>query len=118
MTIWHLALAEHWEQARRDGAYTWSTLGVTLAEQGFVHASTAAQLPGVVSAFYADVSDPLVLLALDVEALQSAGSPVRWEPVPGAEEPFPHVYGPVPVGAVTASTPFDPAAPAWPAGNP
>ncbi len=116
MTIWHLALAEHWNSALEAGRYEWSTLGVTLEQQGFVHASTAAQLPGVVGAFYLDVTDPLVLLGLDVDALDRAGSSVRWDAVPGADAPFPHVYGPIPVDAVTSVTPFDPSDPVWPPG--
>lgn len=114
MTVWHLALAEHWQQALSSGRYTWSTLGTTLEQQGFVHASTLEQLPSVVEAFYRDVDAPLVLLGLDEQALERAGSPVRWEHVPGADDPFPHVYGPVPVGAVTSSRPFDLADPRWP----
>lgn len=104
--IWHLALARDWQAARASGSYEWSTLGTTLAQQGFVHASTSAQVDGVARAFYAGVTDPLVLLRLDVAALEAAGSPVRWEDVPGADRPFPHVYGPVPVGAVVDVVPY------------
>lgn len=114
MRLWHLALAEHWQEALRVGRYEWSTRGVTLEQQGYVHASTATQLPGVVAAFYRDVREPLVLLGLDAEALERAGSPVRWDDVPGTDAPFPHVYGPVPVDAVTIVTPFDPSTPQWP----
>jgi glutathione S-transferase len=98
------------------GRYEWSTLGQTLDQQGFVHASTAAQLPGVVHFIYRDVTDPLVLLGLDVDALERAGSRVRWDDVPSAPAPFPHVYGAVPVDAVTSVTPFDPSDPVWPPG--
>ena len=102
--ILHLAVRADWEQARRDGSYTISTRGQSLAGVGFIHASTAAQLPGVRSAFYADLPDAdLVVLHLDVGALEAAGSPVRWEPVAG--QLFPHVYGPLPVAAVIEITP-------------
>ena len=114
VTVWHLALAAHWREAAATGRYEWSTLGRTLGQEGFVHASTGEQLPGVVAAFYRDVTEPLVLLGLDVEALDRAGSPVRWDPVPGADAPFPHVYGPIPVDAVTTVTRFDPSDPVWP----
>lgn len=113
--IWHLALLGDWDAAVATGRYEWSTLGTTLAEQGFVHASTREQVDGVARAFYADVTEPMVLLELDAAALEAAGSPVRWEDVPGASSPFPHVYGPVPVQAVLAVTPFvvgDPVPPA------
>jgi uncharacterized protein (DUF952 family) len=99
--ILHLALAGDWAAARERGVYEMSTRGVTLAEQGYVHASTAAQVGGVAAAFYADAG-PLVLLVLDADALEAAGSPVRWEVPDGADTAFPHVYGPVPLAAVVA----------------
>ncbi len=105
-TVLHLALASDWEQARREGVYEVSTRGRTLQQVGFVHASEPHQVDGVARAFYADVTDPLVLLELDVAALGAAGSPVRWEDVPGAPDPFPHVHGPVPVSAVVGVTPY------------
>jgi uncharacterized protein (DUF952 family) len=105
-TVLHLALAGDWERAQGPGRYEVSTRGLTLQQVGFVHASEPHQVDGVARAFYADVSDPLVLLELDVAALEAAGSPVRWEDVPGAPAPFPHVYGPLPVSAVVAVTPY------------
>ena len=104
MRILHLALARDWDDARRAGAYEMSTRGLSLADVGFVHAATPEQLPGVAARFYADVTEPLVLLVLDVDALEAAGSPVRWERAPGSAGPevFPHVYGPVPAAAVVA----------------
>ena len=104
--IWHLALLRDWEDAVAVGRYEWSTLGMTLSEQGFVHTSAADQVDGVARAFYADVQEPLVLLRIDVAAVEASGAPVRWEDVPGADRPFPHVYGPVPVAAVLEVTPY------------
>ncbi len=114
--IWHLALRGDWEAAVAAGSYEWSTLGRTLTQQGFVHTSTAAQVDGVARAFYGAVAEPLVLLELDVEALEAAGSPVRWEHVPGVDQPFPHVYGPVPVTAVARVTPWSVGDPVPPSG--
>jgi glutathione S-transferase len=106
--VLHLALRTDWEQARAAGAYTVSSRGLSLAEVGFVHASTPQQLPGVRQRFYCDLPDEaLLVLHLDVAALAAAGSPLRWEPVGG--ELFPHVYGPVPVAAVRAVSPLRPA---------
>lgn len=107
MTILHLAIAADWEAARRAGTYEVSTRGLTLAQQGYVHCSTAEQLPGVVATHYADVAEPLVVLELEESLLEAAGSPVKWEPVPGARHPFPHVYGPVPPSCVVSVTPFE-----------
>jgi Protein of unknown function (DUF952) len=43
--IYHIAAAADWERAVRDGQYTMSTRGLTLAEQGYIHAATAEQVP-------------------------------------------------------------------------
>lgn len=106
MTILHLATAADWEAARGTGTYEVSSRGLTLAQQGYVHCSTAEQLPGVVATHYADVTEPLVLLELEESLLEAAGSPVKWEPVPGAAQPFPHVYGPILPTCVVSVSPF------------
>lgn len=103
MRIFHVATRADWERARATGSYTISTLGRTLAEEGFVHASRADQWRGVLERFYGDVAEPLVLLEIDTDRLDV---PVVEEPpAPGVAETFPHVYGAVPVAAVTAVTP-------------
>lgn len=104
MRVLHLALAADWDAARRSGAYTTSTRGVTLAQEGFVHASTVSQVGRVAASFYSGAG-PLVLLVLDVGALEEAGSPLRWEVPDGLDEAYPHVYGPLPVSAVVAAFP-------------
>ena len=104
MRIFHIATRADWEAAQESGAYTTSTRGVTLEEEGFVHASRAEQWEGVRAAFYADVTEPLVLLEVDTDLL---GVPVVEEPpAPGVEETFPHVYGAIAPRAVVAVTPL------------
>lgn len=104
-TIFHLALASEWARAQESGAYTTSTLGRTLAEEGFIHASRADQWTAVRDRFYADVTEPLVLLHIDTDLLDV---PVVEEPpAPGVEETFPHIYGRLPVGAVVKAIPLD-----------
>ena len=95
--IYHLALLREWEEAMASGSYTTSTLGVSLEQEGFIHASREDQWEGVRARFYADVEEPLVLLVIDTELL---GSPVVEEVPDGARESFPHVYGPVEVSSV------------------
>ncbi len=99
--IHHIALASDWREALVVGEYRGSTLGRSLAEEGFVHAAFAHQLAGVAARYYRDVTEPLVLLAIDETRL---AAPWRVESAPGGEEGFPHVYGPVEVAAVTAVT--------------
>jgi uncharacterized protein (DUF952 family) len=97
--IHHAALPADWTAARHAGVYTTSTRGRSLAEEGFIHAAYEWQIEGVANRFYADV-DELVLLVIDVGKLR--GARVLDEVPVGApdEERFPHVYGPIPIGAV------------------
>jgi uncharacterized protein (DUF952 family) len=104
MRIFHIATLADWQQAQESGAYTTSTRGVTLEQEGYIHASRADQWEGVRAAFYADVAEPLVLLEIDTDLLDS---PVVEEPpAPGVEETFPHVYGAIAPSAVVAVTPL------------
>jgi uncharacterized protein (DUF952 family) len=102
--IFHLALRREWETAQATGDYRTSTLGRTLDEEGFLHASYDHQWAGVRSAFYAAVDEPLVLLEIDPDRLDV---PVVVEAPDGTGEAFPHIYGPLPVRAVVAVHPLD-----------
>lgn len=100
--VFHIALAADWAVALQAGEYRVSTLGRTLDDEGYIHASFAGQVAGVLTAFYGEVTEPLLLLELDPAALPIVVEP----PVPGSPELFPHVYGPIPVAAVLAATPL------------
>jgi uncharacterized protein (DUF952 family) len=107
-SIWHLARTDDWEQALARGTYAISTRGLTLDQVGFIHCSYAHQVPGVARLFYADETAPLTLLGIDPDRLAAAGIEVRDEPGDPAHpdgERFPHVYGPIPVDAVTGVVP-------------
>jgi uncharacterized protein (DUF952 family) len=108
--IYHIATRADWERARRDGEYTTSTAGRTLADEGFIHASRAAQVAGVANMFYRDSADDLVVLVIDTGLVRA---PVRYEDVPGADAPFPHIYGPLNTDAVVGVRPL----PAGPGGE-
>jgi uncharacterized protein (DUF952 family) len=95
--IFHLALVRDWDAARTAGEYTVSTLGRSLAEEGFIHASHEGQWRGVRDRFYSDVTEPLVLLVIDRSRLTAE---VREEAVPGLDEDFPHIYGAINLDAV------------------
>ena len=102
--IYHIAVAADWERAVRDGQYTMSTRGLTLAEQGFIHASTAGQVAPVANAFYR--GEPGLLLLVIDPAL--VGPEIRYEHVPGQADPYPHIYGPLNLDAVVRAQPFGP----------
>ena len=101
--IYHIALEPDWEAAIAAGEYRVSTLGRTLADEGFIHASTSAQVRGVADAVYAGVREQLVLLTIDERRLTV---PLQWDAVEGRPEPFPHLYGPLDTSAVVLSTPL------------
>jgi len=102
--VHHLALLADWDAARRSGDYRISTRGRTLAEEGFIHACFADQVDGVARRYYADVTEPMVLLAVD---LTKVGCEVKVEVPPGAPDAFPHLYGPIPLEAVVAAVPYE-----------
>jgi uncharacterized protein (DUF952 family) len=103
--IFHIALASDWERAQATGAYTTSTLGRTLDEEGFIHASRADQWEGVRNFAYTEVRQALVLLEIDTDLLEVPV--VEESPGDGTSETFPHVYGPISTGAVIGVVPLD-----------
>ncbi|MEU1429774.1 DUF952 domain-containing protein [Nocardia sp. NPDC005746] len=102
-TLLHICSRDEWENARAAGEYR----APSLAEAGFIHLSAPYQAHLPANRLFAGRTD-LVLLHLDPAAL---GSPVKWEPgVPTDPDSmlFPHLYGPLPLTAVTAVTDFAP----------
>jgi uncharacterized protein (DUF952 family) len=99
----HLCGADEWRAAESRGEYRPSSLD----DVGFIHLSTPEQVCLPANRLYAGRSD-LVLLGVDPTRLSS---PIRWEPgVPTDPESmlFPHLYGPLPVVAVTSVTAYRP----------
>jgi glutathione S-transferase len=101
--LFHVALAAEWDAALCGAGYDTSTLGRTVAEEGYTHCARRHQVAGVIARHYADAAEPLVLLELDPALLTS---PVVDEVPPGAPQAFPHVYGPLDVVAVMAVHPL------------
>jgi uncharacterized protein (DUF952 family) len=95
--LFHLTERDSWAAAERAGEYRMSTRGLTLADAGFIHCSLRHQLRQVAELWYHDADDLVVLVIDDAQV----PAPVRYEAAaPGAEE-YPHIYGPLPVTAVT-----------------
>ena len=104
MRIFHIATAADWAAAQESGVYTTSTIGMTLEQEGFLHASREDQWEAVHEHHYSGVTEPLVLLEIDTDLLD-----VPWVeelPEPEAAETFPHIYGPLSPDAVVAVTPL------------
>ena len=94
--LYHLALRGDWERAQTAGVYEMSTLGMTFAEVGFVHASFAHQVKATADRFYVG-RDDVVLLSIDPARLPS--HPVV-EAMEGSDEGFPHLFMPLATDAV------------------
>ena len=92
--IYHLVPESHWETARTEPEYR----ADSLATEGFIHCSKDhAQALAVANRLYGGRRDMLVL---EVETERLA-SPLKHEPSRSGEI-YPHIYGPLNTGAVTA----------------
>lgn len=100
--IFHIAEVGHWTEAQETGAYTWSTIGRTLDEEGFLHAARGDQWDDVRRRYYSGVTEPLVLLVIDTDRLTSP-----WQEDSVGDTTYPHVYGPLNPDAVVATVPLD-----------
>jgi uncharacterized protein (DUF952 family) len=78
---------DEWQAAKEAGIYHGSAHD---QRDGFIHFSTAAQLPGTLAKHYAG-RDALLLIAFDAETL---GPGLKWEPARGGDL-FPHLYAPL-----------------------
>lgn len=101
--IFHIATAADWRRTLDTGTYTTSTVGRTLEEEGFIHASRREQVQGVFDRYYRGLGEHLVLLTIDPTRLSDAD--VRVEAV--GEDTYPHVYGPINRSAVVEVSPLN-----------
>lgn len=90
--IYKIMAASEWQAAQAAGVYDGSAHD---RRDGFIHFSTAAQAPETAAKHFAGQAD-LLLLAIDAGRL---GDALKWEPSRGGQL-FPHLYGPLPAGAV------------------
>lgn len=101
----HLCSTDDWSRAQARGELR----PESLADAGFVHLSTPEQVHLPANRLYRGRTD-LVLLNIDPARL---ASPVRWEPGVATDPEamlFPHLYGPLPIGAVIDVTSYRPGA--------
>jgi uncharacterized protein (DUF952 family) len=83
---------------------------MSLDEVGFIHCSTRDQVEATANRFYGD-TDQLILLTIDLLLVPSR---IIFEP-PAPDSPllFPHIYGPLPVSAVTLASPWTRSSLGW-----
>ena len=104
MAIFHVTTRAEWGAAEAVGRYRMSTKGATLDEVGFIHASSAEQLPRVAAFLYTGTDEPLVVLELDDDGIRRSGIRIPWEDG-GDGELFPHIYGAIDTAFVVAVHP-------------
>lgn len=92
-TIYKICEQAAWRAAEEAGFYRGSALDM---RDGFIHFSTAAQAAETAAKHFAKQTN-LVLVAVDGDTL---GAALKWEPSRGGDL-FPHLYGALPVAAVT-----------------
>ena len=93
-TIYKISPASAWREAERQGVYKGSADDL---RDGYIHFSTASQVAETARKHYFGQTG-LFLIAVDVDAL---GDALRWERSRN-DELFPHLYGELDIGAVTA----------------
>lgn len=91
--IFHMCRRDEWDAAQKDGVYGGSSQDEA---DGFIHFSTARQIRASAAKHRAGQGG-LVLLTVEVDGL---GAALRWEESRGGAL-FPHLYGPLPIGAVS-----------------
>ena len=99
MNLLHVTSAEAWAKAQRAGVHA----PPMLAQDGFLHLCTPAQLRYVLDRHFAGRTD-LVLLHIDPAKLDD----LRWENSEPGRNAFPHLYGPLPVVTVLRAEPVQP----------
>jgi len=89
--IFKICDRDEWNAAEAAGVYHGSEDD---KRDGFIHFSTATQLPATLGKHYAGC-DNLLLIAFDADAL---GDKLKWEPARDGDL-FPHLYAPLPASA-------------------
>jgi uncharacterized protein (DUF952 family) len=92
MELHHVLTTAAWAAAQQAGSHA----PPELARDGFLHCCTPAQLGFVLRRHFAGVTD-IVVIAFETEAVPAA---LRWVKSEPDQDPFPHLYGPIPCDAV------------------
>lgn len=96
--VYKIATAEVTDAAAASGSFTGMPIDHS---DGYIHLSTAAQLPETLALHFRG-KDGLVLLAVHTDAV---GDALKWEPSRGGAL-FPHLYGALPMAAVAWTAPL------------
>ena len=91
MRIFKIVHEHEWHEAERSGEYLGSAKDRT---DGFLHFSTARQVPGTLARYYSGIDD-LLLVCVDATPF---GSSLKYEAARDGSL-YPHLYAPLGVGA-------------------
>ncbi|WP_442754423.1 DUF952 domain-containing protein [Methylocystis sp. JAN1] len=97
-TIYKIISAAEWRAAEAEGVFRGAA--VDLAD-GYIHFSAADQVEETAARHFAGMTD-LLLVFVDANKL---GDALKWEISRGGAL-FPHLYAPLPIGAVTHVAPL------------
>lgn len=97
-TVYKIVAADLWQAAEDSGVFTGA--GIDLND-GFIHLSTGAQARRTARLYFKG-QDNLVLVAVDGARL---GAALKYEHSRDGD-PFPHLYGPLPLTAVQSVRPL------------
>ena len=96
----HIITTVGWQDAQGRGEYRPSSL----IEEGFIHCSIQEQLLGVANALYTGQTE---LLLLQIDPAQITAE-IKYEDCYESGQMFPHIYGPLPLPAITRVFNFRP----------
>lgn len=91
--IYHITTNEAWSHAIQDGNYK----PASLRTEGFIHCSPWEEIIDTARLWFQG-QDNLLVLSICPEKIPWE---VRYETAPGRSSLMPHIYGPLPVNAVT-----------------
>ncbi len=91
--IYHITQKQAWQQAQIDDLYE----PACFTTEGFIHCSTREQLLGTANYLFSEVHD-LVVLCIDPTLCDA---PVVYENLDSGQIQFAHLYGRLPLKAVT-----------------
>ncbi len=92
--IYHLTTLPEWQKAQEEGIY----VPGGFEKDGFIHCSDHYQIKSTANRYYRETPQ-LIVLEIDPSLTNAE---LVYENLEGGEMPYPHLYGPLPVGAVRA----------------
>ena len=94
-TAYKILTSDQWAQFQADGVFHGAPVDLT---DGYIHMSAADQVAGTLDKHFAGQT-ALVIAEVDLAVL---GDRIKWEASRGGAL-FPHIYGPLPMAAVTGT---------------